>query len=232
MKTNIVKYYRKSDESSLYSMGNKKRVTEFEKTYGQNRQFFGKNVLDIACGGGILGFIIERNGHKYTGIDINPDMISDAKSYAKDTKSKNKFILADATKRKIKGTFDTITFLGNALCHINTHQLLQLMQNLNYRKGSFFIVDYRDVVRLLYNKKWRKHKTNRGIITEPLGCDTKNGEILNVTYNPGGKNKVRFNHTIWSPFILEPIMNSLGWKLLKRRELKRWEGWFDIYRKL
>lgn len=219
-------------------MTNKKRVNEIKKIYRSNKKYFGKRILDIGCGGGILGFVVEPNGHRYTGIDINPDMIKYAKNYAKKIKSKNRFILGDVTKKKISGKFDILTFIGNGLCHITTHDFLNILKNLkkNTHKGTYFIIDYRDVVELLFKRQWKNRiieKTKgKTIISLTVGASTEAGEIYKKAFEKSGKNKINFIHTIWSPFIIEPIMKSSGWKLVKRKRLATWKGWIDVYNKV
>jgi len=219
-------------------MGNMKRVREIRSLYKSNKKYFGKNVLDIACGGAILGFVVESNGKKYTGIDINPDMIIAAKKYAKEMKSKNKIILGDATKKNIKGKFDTVTYIGNGLCHLNTHDFLKLLDNINKntKKGTYFVIDYRDMVKMLFEKIWDKDNVfidkkllvPKKIYTKSI--DTQKGEVNQE--GTQGKYKFRSYHTIWSPFILEPIMKSNGWKLAKREKIGRWSGWLEVYKKV
>jgi len=238
MKTNIQQYYRKSDDVKTYLITNKKRVKKIRNIYKSNRKYFGKKILDIGCGGGILGFLIESNGHKYTGLDINPDMIKNAKKHAKEIKSKNKFILGDATKKKINGTFNTITSIGNGLCHITTHDFLNILKNIkkNSKKGTHFLIEYRDVVGMLFRKEWKykmiEKSKGKTLTSLTIGASMKEGEIYKKSFDKNGQNKIFFTHTIWSPFIMEPIMNSDGWKLLKRKKNKRWKGWLEIYKRV
>jgi len=236
MKKMIQDFYRKAEGFNRYLMSNKKRVKEIKAIYSANKKYFGKKVLDVACGGGILGFLIENYGKRYTGIDINPDMITNAKEYAKSIGSKNKFIIGDARKKRLAGRFDTITCLGNALCHFNTMDLIDIFKNINQNthKGSFFIVDYRDIVKLLFDCKWKKrllekHK-GRNSLNITRTCDTEKGELVIDSYSK--RSHARFTHAILSPFVIGPMMDYLGWKLLKRKELKQWNGWIDVYKRL
>ena len=237
MKTNIQQFYRISEKFERYLISDKKRFTSLKRVYQSNKKFFGKRVLDIACGGGILGFIIEPKGHFYVGIDINPDMIGNAKKHAKEIKSKNKFILGDVKKKKISGKFDTITFVGNSLGHFNTFEFIKLLKNIkiNVKKGGYFIIDYRDVVTLLFKKEW-KHKMiekrgNEKILSITDKFNPQKGEIIKEAFNETLRRKIRFSHAVWSPFILEPIMALLGWKLVKRRKAPFWGGWLEVYKR-
>jgi SAM-dependent methyltransferase len=236
-KLNEMKHYYRTtgDRVARYTFDNKKRVSEIRALYRSHKKFFGKRVLDIGCGGGILGFVIEPYNHIYTGIDANQDAIESAKQYARELKSKNRFILGDVIKKNLRGKFDTIVFIGNGLCHLNTHEFLGIIQNIrkNIRKGTYFIVDYRDVVRLLFNKEW-KDRMKETSVSRPMysittGADMKTGTIFKKGFEEG-KRPANFTHTIWSPFIIEPMMNASGWRLVKRKQMKRWQGWIDVYR--
>jgi SAM-dependent methyltransferase len=220
MKTNVVAYYRKHDDFSRYLVTDKRRAKQHSRLYDSNKRYFGHRVLDIACGGGVLGFIIEGRGHSYTGTDVNPDMISSARNYAKRIGSRNRFIKADVTQTKIEQKFDTICILGNALCHFSTHDFSRILQNTAAHRGAYFMVDYRDMVRLMFDKKWNDKKRlvekERGRIATTEGCDTRSGFVLVTSTDLHGSNEVGFAHAIWSPFIIEPIMNDHGWSLVKR----------------
>lgn len=138
---------------------------------------------------------------------------------------------------KIDGEFDTVCMLGNALCHFSTHDLSRILQNTAEcsERGAYFIVDYRDMVRLMFSKKWnigkRLVEKERGRISRTEGCDTRTGFVLVKTTDLRGSDEVAFAHAIWSPFIIERIMNDHGWSIVKRTFSKRWSGWLDIYRR-
>ncbi len=88
MATDIRKYYRTTDKYERYHPEGERRK-EIEELYNTFKKYFGKKILDIYCGGGILGFIVEKDGKGYVGVDINPDMISLAKEYAKKREQRN-----------------------------------------------------------------------------------------------------------------------------------------------
>jgi len=237
MQTNIVAYYRKHDSFSRYLAANQPRVRELSRLYASNKRYFGNKVLDLACGGGVLGFIVERDGHTYTGVDVNPDMISAARSYSRKVGSRNRFITADITRIKIRGNFDTLCVLGNAMCHFSTAEFSGILDRTatSCRKGAHFIVDYRDMVRLMFDKEWNTGKSllerDKGRISTTNGCDAETGFVHVTTADLHGENRVGFDHAIWSPFIITPIMSQHRWALVKRRSSKRWTGWLDVYRK-
>ena len=194
-------------------------------------------MLDLACGGGVLGFVIEPEGRRYVGIDINPDVITAALRHSREVGSRNKFILGDIRSARLEGTFDTVTLLGNALCHFNTGDFVSILKNIagNVCAGSYFVVDYRDVVSLLYARKWaRRFSGKRGgrtVTSVTKGIDTKYGDLLLESIQKGGRN-LDFKHGVWSPFILQPLMQLNDWTLVHREYSRRRSSWLDVFRRL
>ena len=136
------------------------------------------------------------------------------------------------------GEFDIVDMLSNTLGHINVDLFRNMLKRLNknVHRNSYFLVDYRDVVKLLFEKKWLdkmiiKRENKPTLLSITIGCDTVTGEILKQTL-AGNRPLLNFTHAIWSPFILEAIMKDNGWLLIKRKYTKRWEGFFDVYKKL
>jgi SAM-dependent methyltransferase len=219
-------------------MGDPKRVEAFSSFYRTNRCYFGKRVLDICCGGGVLGFVLERHGHDYTGVDINPDMIRAARKTAKSNRSCCVFRLMDATRSRVPGRFDTISLNGNAVCHFGPPVFLKILRNVegSLKRGAHFLVDYRDVIKLMAAHQWHErmeHKHSAGKLIDLCdGCDTCRGEVPKHLEDRKGRHVLDFVHGIWSPFIMETIMAARGWKLVRRTEIAEWQGWADVYRKL
>jgi len=236
MKTDLVNYYRLHDSYLRYAHS-EARTKQLSDVYKSNKRYFGNRVLDLACGGGVLGFILEQRRHNYTGVDINPDMISAARDHAKHVGSRNLFLKAEVTQLRIGGRFDTICMLGNALWHFSVSDFARVLQKVTPHgaRGSHFIVDYRDLVSLMFHKQWNLKtklvQRDRGRISITKGCDSKAGFVIVATSDLSGRNKVQFAHAIWSPFIISAIMREHGWVLKRRQLSKRWAGWLDVYRK-
>ena len=237
METNIQTYYSVSDDFRRYIPTHQNRVNELGKIIRLNHKYFGKRVLDLMCGGGVLGVLLEPLGKQYVGVDLNINMIKNAKNYAVRTKSKNKFILTDAVSYKSKNKFDTIAILGNALMHIGTRELVKILENVKTytSKGAFFIIDYRDLVYMLAEKQWKdkyvKKQNGRTVVSRHSGENVVDGYLIRKAQDLSTKRKVKFTHYIWSPFIIEPLMNSNGWELVKRTKNKQWPGWLDVYKR-
>ncbi len=231
-------YYRRHDHFKRYSMDNEKRLKELSHLYSSNKRFFGRKVLDLACGAGILGFLTERDGRDYVGIDKNPDMIKEAKKAGNRKSKRTRFLLGDVRAVRIPGKFDTLTLLGNAVIHFDTLELLTILRNVsgNVHEGAHFIVEYRDVVSMLYSGEWNPRKAQeqhdtvfgKVIGSRSIGVDPLSGNIKIQSLVDGRENLV-FTHAIWSPFIIQPIMEAENYELVKRRENPR-NVWLDVYR--
>jgi SAM-dependent methyltransferase len=185
---------------------------------------------------GAFGSVLEPEGHEYVGVDSNPDMIRSARDNARKTRSSNRFILGDVRSAGIEGRFDTVTLPGNALCHFDTADFLSIITNVerNVQARSCFVVDYRDVVSLLFAGKWaRRFSEKRGgrtVTSLTKGIDTEQGILLLESVQKHGRN-FDFTHGVWSPFIIEPLMRAKGWRLARRYPLRAWKGWLDVYEK-
>ena len=231
-------YYRRHDDFLRYTAADKDRMADLGRLYTKAKRYFGRDVLDLACGGGALGFVVESKGHSYVGIDINPDAVGAARNHAAEVGSRNRFVLEDIRSVKLEGTFDTLTLLGNALCHFNTSEFVSIMANVerNIHMGSYFIVDYRDVVSLLFAGKWsrKRYVQKRGgttVTSLTRRIDTERGDAV-IDSLAKGRRPLRFTYAIWSPFIIEPLMRLNKWKLVRREFRRLNSSWLDIYRRL
>lgn len=236
MQDPLIRYYREHDDFLRYAIGNTERTKAISKLYSENRQRFGTRVLDIACGGGVLGFVLEGKGHHYVGVDKNPDMIMKAKSYFSSPKSSSSIVLGDVKSIRLPGVFDTVALLGNALIHFNVSELSKILKNLerNVHVGTSFIAEYRDVVSIMFDGKWdKKYVERRGhrmVTSLTRGIEPRQGEIV-IDSSMKGQPPLKFAHAIWSPFIVESVMSGHSWKLAKRAPADDSYVWLDIYRK-
>lgn len=209
-------------------------MADLSRLYRETRQYFRAAVLDLACGGGVLGFVVEPKGHRYVGVDVNPDAIEAARRDAENAGPHCRFILGDVLLTKLEGVFDTVTLLGNALIHFDTSVFSRILDNIepNVHRGTYFIVDYRDVVGVLYRGQWGKRYTEkrggRTVVSLRKGIDTERGELL-IRSESDGRHNLDFSHAIWSPFIVEPLMHAKGWRLARRYPRRAWNGWLDVY---
>lgn len=93
----------------------------------------GKQVLDIGCATGELAFQLATNGAIVTGIDLNEDLLEQAKAKAVLTgfeTSNPKFRKGNMLELKTgfqHGQFDAVLCFGNTLVHLQSTALVQQM---------------------------------------------------------------------------------------------------------
>ena len=102
----------------------------------------GKNILDIGCATGELAFQLSRTGAVVTGIDINEDLLGQAKvgkSGCGGFRTANPQFqpgdILDLEKDFLPGQFDVVLCFGNTLVHLQTVELIQQML-----KGVFAVL--------------------------------------------------------------------------------------------
>jgi SAM-dependent methyltransferase len=202
----------------------------------EERRNFGRSVLDLGCGGGGLAAVWAAPGRTYVGIDANPDMIREGRRAAPGFAGPATFLLGDVRATEPRGRFDTVVVVGNALSHLTSEELRSVLAGLalHLRPGAHFIVDYRDTVRLFFDHRWRhrfaQRKAGRRLTVVTDDVDFERGEIQLSARETGAGTPVHYTQTVWSPFILEPLMRAYGWTLRKRTPERRWNGWRDVYR--
>jgi SAM-dependent methyltransferase len=231
-----VRTYRTGDDYRRYTAESADRRASLKSFVNGHRRFIGRSVLDLGCGGGVLGTLLAPTGREYLGVDANPDMLREAR------KTGLRFLQADITRDRIPGRFDTIALLGNAISHFPIDEMDRLLaaRRANVRPGTTFIVDYRDLVAMFWQDTWTRVKVMthvRGTITHRTRLVDLNRGTLDLRARPSSRKWVLdWSHAIWSPFILEALMRSHGWLLVRRtssraaRGAKLPEYHADVYR--
>ncbi len=229
------RYYQTTERVERYAPGDRARERELASLYRSHRRFFGQRVLDLACGGGVLGAVLGRGDHQYVGVDINPEMLARAREAATRRTSTDRFLDGDVSRRAVPGTFDTLTLLGNALSHLTVEEFARLLRRRrrNVHRGSYLIVDYRDTVGMFYRGEWRTPyvETHKGERTfhRTQAVDLERGVIRIRARRPGAWT-VEFTQKIWSPFLLDAIAHEHGWTRVSRRGVPNRQAWIDVYR--
>ena len=222
----LVRIYRTGEDYRRYTWDNPDRrsaLTSFVKRY---RRFIGDRVLDLGCGGGVLGAVIAPTGRRYLGVDANPDMLAAARKLDPGLR----FLEADITRDPIPGRFDTVTLLGNALAHFTVPDMDRLLRarRANVHLGSTFVVDYLDLVAMFWQNTWQRVRVTthvRGKITHRARLVDLERGTIDLRATPSTRKwTLDWSHAIWSPFILEMVMRHHGWLLLHRSPPRRKRG--------
>ncbi|MBV12466.1 MAG: bifunctional 3-demethylubiquinol 3-O-methyltransferase/2-polyprenyl-6-hydroxyphenol methylase [Flavobacteriaceae bacterium] len=166
----------------------------------------GKNVIDVACGGGLLTEAMYECGATVTGVDISDVAINTAKIHAKKNNYNVTYINGEAEEllNNSKGTFDVVTCL-EAIEHVpDPQQLVQTCSDLckpggtvvfstinrNPKSFLFAIVGAEYILKLLPKgthefKKFIKPSELSGMMRNS-NLEVK--EIIGMSYNPLTKN--------------------------------------------
>ncbi len=104
----------------------------------------GKKILDIGCATGELAFQLAKSGAVVTGIDLNEDLLQQAKA----GKMHPKLTFQKGDMLELKSifqpeTFDTVLCFGNTLVHLTSQKLISDMLhgvNTVLKPGGFFLL--------------------------------------------------------------------------------------------
>ena len=237
MSRQLVRIYRTGDDFHRYSWENPDRREAITSFVEQHRRYIGRSVLDLGCGGGVLGAVLAPTGRTYLGVDANPDMLREAR------KTGLRFLRADITRDRIQGRCDTVTLLGNAMAHFTVRDMDRLLtaRRDNVRLGSTFLVDYRDLIAMFWQNTWTRVQVQTHlrakVVSRARLVDLEKGQ-LDLRSRPSTRKWVLdWSHAIWAPFILEMVMRHHGWLLVRRVVLRQPkgaskipEGYADVYR--
>jgi len=103
-----------------------------------------KKILDVATGTGALAFELTKLGNDVTGIDLSPEMLTQAKKKLS-PRLKLKFQVADGTKLPFKDeSFDatTISWGIHDMPYEVGIKVLKEMKRVTKKNGRIMIVDY------------------------------------------------------------------------------------------
>jgi SAM-dependent methyltransferase len=227
MDRQLVRFYRTAEDYLRYAPGHAGRTRELSRFYQRYRRYFGRSVLDLACGGGILGRVLEPTHGTYVGVDANPDMLREARKALSGRSSDQRFLKGDISTVRIDGRFDTVTLLGNALGHLNVEEMDELVQRRrsNVHPGSTFLIEYRDIVEMFWKRVWARvyvqtHKRGK-VISRTRSVDFLKGRIHIEAKPAQGRWTVEYTQALWSPFILDQVMRSGGWTAVFRSNDRR-----------
>ena len=237
MSRELVRIYRTGEDYRRYTSDSPERRASLTSFVKHHRRYIGQSVLDLGCGGGVLGVLLAPTGRSYLGVDANPDMMREAR------KTGLRFLQADIIRDRIAGRFDTLTLMGNAMAHFTVRDMDGLLRarRPNVHPGSTFVMDYRDLIAMFWQDSWTRVQVTthvRGKITHRARLLNLERGTLDLRARPSNRKWVLdWSHAIWSPFILEMLMRHHGWLLVHRSALRKPagaskipEGYTDVYR--
>ena len=128
-------FFNKNVNSFMYS---KKRLLEIENFLKDFSLVNYNNVLDVACGAGIISSYLAKNNNNVVGIDLSSKMIENAKIIHNE--SNLIFLNEDLYEFNYKDKFDLIVIF-NAYPHfLDTNLLIKSLKRLLNKNGRVVIL--------------------------------------------------------------------------------------------
>lgn len=112
--------------------------------YGKGRGL----LLDLACGTGSVSVRLAEKGYEVIGVDLSPEMLSEAQNKAYTTGQNILFLCQDMTKLDLYGTVDAAVCTLDGLCHLpNEESVFAALQKVSLfmNPGGVFLFDVNSV---------------------------------------------------------------------------------------
>lgn len=112
--------------------------------YGKGRGL----LLDLACGTGSVSVRLAKKGYEVIGVDLSPEMLSEAQNKAYSAGQNILFLCQDMTVLDLYGTVDAAVCTLDGLCHLPDEESLQAALrkvSLFMNPGGVFLFDVNSV---------------------------------------------------------------------------------------
>ena len=112
--------------------------------YGKSRGL----LLDLACGTGSVSVRLAEKGYEVIGVDLSPEMLSEAQNKAYSAGQNILFLCQDMTKLDLYGTVDAAVCTLDGLCHLpDEESVFAALQKVSLfmNPGGVFLFDVNSV---------------------------------------------------------------------------------------
>lgn len=112
--------------------------------YGKSRGL----LLDLACGTGSVSVRLAKKGYEVIGVDLSPEMLSEAQNKAYSAGQNILFLCQDMTALDLYGTVDAAVCTLDGLCHLPNEESVQAALrkvSLFMNPGGVFLFDVNSV---------------------------------------------------------------------------------------
>ena len=112
--------------------------------YGKGRGL----LLDLACGTGSVSVRLAEKGYEVIGVDLSPEMLSEAQNKAYSAGQNILFLCQDMTALDLYGTVDAAVCTLDGLCHLPNEESVQAALrkvSLFMNPGGVFLFDVNSV---------------------------------------------------------------------------------------
>lgn len=112
--------------------------------YGKSRGL----LLDLACGTGSVSVRLAKKGYEVIGVDLSPEMLSEAQNKAYSAGQNILFLCQDMTALDLYGTVDAAVCTLDGLCHLpNEESVFAVLRKVSLfmNPGGVFLFDVNSV---------------------------------------------------------------------------------------
>lgn len=110
-----------------------------------------KNILELACGTGILSVELANIGHQVTGLDLSEEMIELAKERTTEADELLSFEVGDMLDLKKTNQYDVVTCFSDSLCYMPDEEAVQTVfneVNRALKSGGIFLFDVHSIFKM------------------------------------------------------------------------------------
>ena len=184
-----------------------------------------KDILELACGTGVMACILDDRGYRMTGIDRSEPMIAVAKQKALDAHRAIRFQVGDMVRVPVSGSYDAVLCLYDSINYVMEEAEISAMMN-GLRgvisDGGLFVFDVCTEInsrRYFHNQVDQESNGDYSYIRRceyvPETCTQVNE--FQLTFNRGGKRystRERHEQRIYPVARLAEICRQSGYRVL------------------
>jgi SAM-dependent methyltransferase len=216
------------------NIGNVRRDVWY-KFLSKRRSLLGKKALELACGGGILSFVLDDLGLEIVGVDIQEEMIKRATAFAMKKRSNAKFLVGDVKNLDLGEKFDSIFIVGNSIVHFNLRDFEEVLKVVKKHLNTegIFLIEYSDFIWEIFNKNFETLPTTINRENYKIFYDPENGCVSILIISKKIRDDLyeaeRHCYHLWTPWILENVMDKSGFVKIERNYINN-NTFIDIYK--
>ncbi len=227
---NLEKYYVSLEDMASYvedTESGAMRQKQFVEFYEKHKNIFGKKVLDLCCGGGIVANYLARQGHEVTAVDYLEILLERARKNAP-SKENPKYICADVSTYEISEDYDTVIIWGNSIAHFSPVQLADLFKRIK-KRTKYLVLEYSDFISFGFTDNLKKlivEKTENGKLALDIysSYDGENSRMIKYCFVPEDKDLFEFFVYLHNPGHVSGLLTALDYTLEKRIPTFRFFG--------
>jgi SAM-dependent methyltransferase len=173
------------------------------------------NILDLACGTGILASEMSKWGHNVTGVDLSSEMIARAQEKLIPNAS---FVLADMCTFEAETNFDLVTCTFDAFNYcLNEESIVSLFRVAAsaLKKSGIFLFDSNTHYLFLHHHNGILYRNVNGVhFTQSRIYDISTHIATTIFEFPDGTSETHAQHA-WDLERVRPMLEKTGFQILE-----------------